>query len=759
MDVSSRLIDFVSESAETKDAITALIDSNEEIFFLDLEVLKEHDCSLATLLQQQFSVHYEKIRESFRAHTLASYGRSLDISFVNPAVHLGLRGLRSAVLGTLLSFSGTATRSSQVRPELVRASFTCKDCKTQISDVKQEFVYSEPLFCSNHLCSNRSRYDLDMSGCEFANWQRVHIQENAPEIPRGSLPRSIDVIVRDGLVERIRPGSHIDLTGFCIAVPIGHSLASSRCASANNGIADERPRRRQHELSHTLIFVCVHFAETGFMRPVLPGQSNLCCAESPSVRPFHSPVLTMDQLSIIKRMQATPSLYETLSSSLFPSIHGHSSIKSAILLMLVGGVTKQRDIRLRGDINVLLVGDPGTAKSQFLKQTAAAFPCSVYTSGKSSSAAGLTAAVVKDTENGEFTIEAGALMLSDGGVCCIDEFDKMSYKDQVSIHEAMEQQTITIAKAGINATLNSRTSILAAANPVRGRYDPKKTLRQNVNLSPPIMSRFDLYFILIDEVNAESDRNIALKILDNHLKYNKMYHPGEASEGNLTSHSKDNSENINNAPNVISKNITLPGNIATSKNMIIGFTVDEVILYIEYVKQLQPVLSEEARELLIAKYTELRQDSLVNTTNYRLTARHLESMVRLSEALAKIHNDPVVGPAYVMEAYRLIKSSVVEVSGEDIDLVCKENEDSYVLKNKEYLKVTNALVYLLKSENVDAESLCMRYLEMIEESIENEAMLESEKEKCMRIIRFLIDNEGVLFEVDGILYIHPNYDN
>lgn len=452
----------------------------------------------------------------------------MTCAFVNAPIECTIRDLRSEMIGQLIDLRATVTRTTEVRPELSEATFQCSVCGAVLDPVAQQYKFTEPVTCTARDCNNRLSWALRFELSSFNDWQKLHVQENANEIPPGSMPRKIDVIMRNSLVDLCKPGDSAVITGCLVAVPDVPALMKpgdvpksvtrdknrqlhSEFGGAETGVKGVKSLGVR-DLGYKLVFLASH-AKVENATLAADAQD----IETGAVG-LHSPLLDSATRKRFKAVLESGCVMDLLSQSVAPEVYGHEAIKKGVLFLLVGGVEKRtgrENMKLRGDVNMCVVGDPGTAKSQVLKWVQGFAPRAVYASGKTSSAAGLTASVQRDKDSsGNAVIEAGALMLADMGVCCIDEFDKMADQDMVAIHEAMEQQTISIAKAGIQATLHARASVLAACNPRSGRYDPSKTFAQNVRLSAPILSRFDMCFIMVDD--TENDEVVAKHIINLH---------------------------------------------------------------------------------------------------------------------------------------------------------------------------------------------------------------------------------------------------
>ncbi|XP_057950035.1 DNA replication licensing factor MCM2 [Malania oleifera] len=567
--------------------------------------------------------------------------QKIYVRITNLPVYDQIRNIRQVHLNTMIRIGGVVTRRSGVFPQLQQVKYDCNKCGMILGPFFQN-SYSEVKVGSCPECQSKGPFTVNIEQTIYRNYQKITLQESPGIVPAGRLPRYKEVILLNDLIDCARPGEEIEVTGI-------YTNNFDLSLNTKNGFP---------------VFATVIEANYVTKKQDL----------------FSAYKLTQEDKEEIEKLSKDPRIGERIIKSIAPSIYGHEDIKTAIALAMFGGQEKniKGKHRLRGDINVLLLGDPGTAKSQFLKYVEKTGQRAVYTTGKGASAVGLTAAVHKDPVTREWTLEGGALVLADKGICLIDEFDKMNDQDRVSIHEAMEQQSISISKAGIVTSLQARCSVIAAANPIGGRYDSSKTFSQNVELTDPIISRFDILCVVKDVVDPVTDEMLAKFVVDSHFK-------SQPKGANIDEKSfSESQEDIQASARLIDPEI-LPQDLLKK--------------YVTYAKlNVFPRLHDADLNKLTHVYAELRRESS-HGQGVPIAVRHIESMIRMSEAHAKMHLRQHVTQEDVDMAIRVLLDSFISTQKFGVQKALQKSFKKYMTFKKDYNEL---LLYLLRGLVKDA---------------------------------------------------------
>ncbi|KAF4836844.1 DNA replication licensing factor mcm3 [Colletotrichum siamense] len=645
-----------SQGRSYRSAIIQMMQKKKRRLVVNLDQLRAHNPELAGgVLEQPFdytlafnhalkqivktlpdSGDAEKLNdESYYCAWAGSFG----MNACNP------RTLSSQHLNSMVSLEGIVTRCSLIRPKIVKS--------VHYNENKDVFHFREyqDQTMTNGVTTSSAYPQEDDEGnpltteygfSTYRDHQTVSIQEMPERAPAGQLPRGVDVILDDDLVDLVKPGDRVQLVGV-------YRTLGNRNTNHNSAL---------------------------FKTVIIANHIVLLSSKSGAGVATHT--ITDTDIRNINKIAKKKNLLQLLSQSLAPSIYGHDHIKKAILLMLLGGVEKnlENGTHLRGDINILMVGDPSTAKSQLLRFVLNTAPLAIATTGRGSSGVGLTAAVTSDKETGERRLEAGAMVMADRGVVCIDEFDKMSDVDRVAIHEVMEQQTVTIAKAGIHTSLNARCSVVAAANPIFGQYDTHKDPHKNIALPDSLLSRFDLLFVVTDDIEDTRDRQVSEHVLRMH-RYRQpgteegapVRENGNQSLGVALSNDSD----VQRLTDVFEKydamlhaGVTHTSGRGSNKKPEV-LSIPFMKKYIQYAKRVQPKLTQEASDRIADIYVGLRNDEMEGNQRRTspLTVRTLETLIRLATAHAKSRLSQIVTERDALAAEAILRFAMFKEVVED----------------------------------------------------------------------------------------------
>ncbi|KAM7263354.1 hypothetical protein ACFE04_001037 [Oxalis oulophora] len=589
------------------------------------------------------------------------FEKHVQVRIFNLKTSTCMRNLNPADIEKMVALKGMVIRASSIIPEIREAVFRCLVCG-YYSDpiVVDRGRINEPTTCLKEECQAKNSMTLVHNRCRFADKQIVRLQETPDEIPDGGTPHTVSLLMHDKLVDVGKPGDRVEVTGIyrAMSVRVGPS------------------QRTVKSLFKTYID-CLHVKKTDKSRMVADDPMEVDDAPSRVEEDFQ---FDEEKIQQLKELSKLPDIYERLTRSLAPNIWELDDVKKGLLCQLFGGnaLKLPSGASFRGDINILLVGDPGTSKSQLLQYIHKLSPRGIYTSGRGSSAVGLTAYVSKDPETGETVLESGALVLSDRGICCIDEFDKMSDNARSMLHEVMEQQTVSVAKAGIIASLNARTSVLACANPSGSRYNSRLSVIDNIHLPPTLLSRFDLIYLILDKADEQTDRRLAKHITALHFE-----NP-ESAEQDV-------------------------------------FDIGTLTQYISYArKYIHPKLSDEAAEELTRGYVELRRRGNFPGSSKKVitaTPRQIESLIRLSEGLARVRFSEKVETSDVTEAFRLLEVAMQQSATDhatgtiDMDLITTGVSASERMRRENLASSTRNIIM----EKLQLGGPSMRLMEIMEE--------------------------------------------